>query len=80
MRVIHIQKKVKRDAAISDRNYGIRKSVKKSSGHLYCDLLVMEGSYLVVLASDHSSAVNSLMSTTGVTAHREGLLWHRKIN
>ena len=47
---------------------------RRAAAILTAILIFMEGSYLVVLASDHSSAVNSLMSTTGVTAHRGGAL------
>lgn len=47
---------------------------RRAAAILTAILIVMEGSYLVVLASDHSSAVSSLMSTTGVTAHRGAAL------
>ena len=47
---------------------------RKIAAALTLLLLLGEGTYLVVLASSHDSAVNSLLTTMGVTAHRGGAL------
>lgn len=72
----HIQKKSEAGiAAIFRQKLWYQKIGQRRAAAIFTAiLLVMEGSYLVVLASDHSSAVSSLMSTTGVTAHRGGAL------
>lgn len=47
---------------------------RKIAAVLTLILLIGEGAYLVVLASSHDSAVSSLLTTMGVTAHRGGAL------
>ena len=62
------------EAIIRNHIWFSRVGRRKIAPVLTLTLLIGEGAYLVVLASSHDSAVNSLLTTMGVTAHRGGAL------